>query len=720
MPKDSDQNLTGSFNAAARKTPAEAVLETVRATRRSLGFAKAIKEKDWTEATKLAAEGADPLQRSADALNALFSSDAPEAVVLAEKLDLAPLLGVEGIPYILAAQQGDLAKVEEGLQKGLNASVRSSMVYAALVKGHAAVADKVLEKLPAQEMEDNALFALLRHRPALYEAAGKSLKSPPDYIAHFYHASLAKDTDAMDLVLEKMIENRNKLPFFAHFMDDFDGSSGRAIHYADAVMKSGHLPAVLKFLDNFMNELALPRQTFISLACTLEHEQPGILKSLLEQMEPTAAEISFAVTKTVNNPETARFLMQQYPAETKAEPQGVLRALAQEKGDALQKAVEENGLALPAGDKEKAELLAATIHADNTEGEKWLLQQTGKTPEILSELQGNHNYKVIRRAVALGAETRFSNDKLFWKAVAENDRETVDAYPRNPPLSTETPWMVHNALRAAIKQEDFALLEDILKNANWDDDARKGVFGLCIGSAPAMQAAVDAGFAPPEKLDTNDTISIARGDGEKSLAWLAENAELDVAGDIATTALRSAVQHDASGMIEYLLAQGASLGDDATYLDYAIREMALEKPLDTLEKWVTRTEKREAPGLAEEIESGQPLFGGADSLAIKAAYADKFADIIKKAASEKTFDPALLVSTADAHGNTVLDILGAHGKLNDVFAVPALWKDGDAVGFIRDNSSKLYHDQCDFAGLKAAIDLLRLQGKGRNDRFKLK
>ena len=68
----------------------------------------------------------------------------------------------------------------------------------------------------------------------------------------------------------------------------------------------------------------------------------------------------------------------------------------------------------------------------------------------------------------------------------------------------------------------------------------------------------------------------------------------------------------------------------------------------------------------------------------------------------------------------MLDILGAHGRLNDVFAVPALWKEGDAVSFIRDNSSRLYHDQCDFAGLKAAIDLLRLQGKGRNDRFKLK
>lgn len=721
MPKDpKDDSLTSGFNKAAQKTPQEALLEAVRKTRNSLALTEAVKAQDWQEAARLADAGADPLLRSAQALNALFVSDAPEAVDLADKLDLAPALGLEGIPYIMAAQQGDLARVEEGLQKGLNKTTKSNMVFAALRKGRDAAADRVLQDLPVAEMEENALFALLLHRPALYETAAQN-KPPPDYIAHFYNACLLKDAAAMDLALQKMIDNKKSLPLFMFLGDDFDGGGfNRMLDYTDTVLKSNHLPAIGKYLDNFLDDMTPGRQTVISLACSLEEDQPGILKKVMEHVRPDEYQIRFAVTNTQNSPETARYFMQNHMAEVKHAPLGVLHALAQEKGDALQKAVEEEGLALPGADTVRAKLIAAAIHAGNAEGEAWLLQKCEMTPELLQELQGSHNYDVIRRAAEIGGEMRFKDDALFWKAAAENDRETIDAFPRQPALSTGTPWRVHAALREVIKRGDFDLLADILKNTDWEEKVKDDVFGICLGSAPAMQAALDAGFTPPEKLDTNETISIARGDGAKTLDWLAENAGIELGDDIAANALRSALQHNAPGMVEYLLANGAGFGKETSFFEYAVREMATEETLQTVEKWITRTETREAPELAADIAGGKPLFGGADSPAVQAAYANRFADIIRHAAKQKSFDPALLVSTADQYGNTVLDILGAHGRLNDVFAAPALWKDGDAVSFIRENSSPLYHDQCDFAGLKAAIDLLRLQDKGRQDRFKLK
>lgn len=278
MPKDDDKKMTGSFNKAAQKTPQEALLEAVRKTRSSLGLAEAVKTQDWQEAHKMLGEGADPMLRSAAALTALFSADAPEAVELCEKLDLKPKLGLDGIPYILAAQQGLLQKVEEGLQKGIDAPTRSSMLFAALDKGHAAVADKVLEFLPVDDMHENALFSILRHRPDTYDDTIKQRKFPPDYLAHFYNASLVKDAGAMDIALQKMIDNKKTLPLYAFYGDDFDGGGySRMLDYTETVMKSNHLPAVEKFLDNFTREITPGRQTVISLACSLEASQQARL-----------------------------------------------------------------------------------------------------------------------------------------------------------------------------------------------------------------------------------------------------------------------------------------------------------------------------------------------------------------------------------------------------------------------------------------------------------
>jgi hypothetical protein len=73
----------------------------------------------------------------------------------------------------------------------------------------------------------------------------------------------------------------------------------------------------------------------------------------------------------------------------------------------------------------------------------------------------------------------------------------------------------------------------------------------------------------------------------------------------------------------------------------------------------------------------------------------------------------------DAKGNTVLDILGAHGKLSDIL-VPELWKDRNAESFIKANTPPCYHAQCDFAGLTAGIAHIRLKERASGLKFKLK
>ena len=719
-PKD-DKALTGDFNKATDKPPEKAVLEAVTQARRSLALTQALKDKDWQEAAKLLDAGADPLKRGAAALKEVFEAKTPEAIALAEKMDIAPRTGLTGLPYLLAAQLGDLAKLEEGLQKDLDRETKSSMLFMALRNGQETAADRVLQDLAVEDMRENALFALLVHRPEIYETATAAQKHAPDYLGHFYNACMVDEEAAMEKALQKMVDNKKRLPLYIFFDDDFDGMAyNRMLEYTEAVMKTGNLPVIKKFLENFLDEMTPGKQPVISAACGLEKDQPGILKAVLETVKPNEYEVKFAVTSTVDNAATAKILMELYPEEVKKSPQGTLLALAQD-GDAAQQAVATGGVSFPEDDKARAAIVAAAIFAGNDKGEKWLLQQCDMTPGFLEALRDNHNYKVVKRGWELGGDIRAKDDALFWKAVANGDQTVIDAYPRKPLLSTETSWLALEAVRKTAEKGDMALLADILENADWSDaKLQERLFRDLLGNAPAMQAALEAGIPPIEELQVRDSLAIAKGDGGISLDWLDKNTDIDIEGETAEAALRSAVQKNAPGMIEYLLARGTSLGKDASFLSYAISENAEDEALTALEKWITRGETRAAPGLAKDIESGKPLFGGADSLAVQAAYADKFTDIIVKTAQEKSFDPALLVSTTDEYGNTLLDILGAHGRLNDVFAVPMLWKDSEAASFIHDNSSKLYHYQCDFAGLKAAIDLLRLHHKGRQDRFKLK
>jgi hypothetical protein len=185
--------------------------------------------------------------------------------------------------------------------------------------------------------------------------------------------------------------------------------------------------------------------------------------------------------------------------------------------------------------------------------------------------------------------------------------------------------------------------------------------------------------------------------------------------DLLVQALPLAVKDKSAPMAEYLLGRGVTL---AAAEDDIARTIAFhgDAPLlDMLEKWAAREQARPA-ALPADLSDKPALFGGADCPAIRAAYGDRFDEIM--AGADAAFDPQLLVATKDAHGNTVLDILGAHGRLNDVL-VAAVWKDRDAADFIRSQTPPRYHAQCDFDGLSARIRQAGLLARGKN-RFVLK
>lgn len=713
-------DLKGEFNeAAAPATAEDAILEAVARARRSIALVEAAKRQDWPEVEKLYAAGADLMRNDRAALKEIIKSDSPAAAAALAKMDLPLLPRIADYPYVTAAGNGNRAVVEKALDRGLSPETLSDMLFMALRGGRDEIAGLVLEKLDKKDIAENALFALLVHRPAVYDAVLAQKENAPDYLGHFYNACLLKDHAAMEKSLKLMEDNRAALPLYA-FIDDFfeDMGFNRRLDFIETVMKSGDFSVTAKFIKSFP-EIADGRQTILSVACYNEEQVPGLLKCVTDALQPSEQEVAFALAGTVRGAGAARFFMSAYPEQARATPRLVLKALAAvQEPDALKDAVEKEGYALPEAAAQQAQLLAAAIAAGNAQAEKWLLSKIPLSPAVVVALQGEGEYKVSKRVAELTGEMRFGDDVLFWKAVSENDRAVVDAYPRDEKLSTAAPWLVHSAVEKTIENGDMELLRDIFTRADWTNDSLARARDACLKSAEALETVAALGHAL-QKPDNADMISIAAGAGEKTLAFF-EGIGLGPSEEVLAQGLRIAVLKNAPGMMGYLLDRGVDMAREKDSILRAVEWQAEEPALQTLEKWITRAKDIPAPGLKDDIAAGKPLFGGPESLAIQAAYAGQFPKVLEEALAAGDFDPSVLASTRDHHGNSVLDILGAHGKLGEVLAAPSLWKNRDAVAFVRENAPEIYHGQCDFGALKAALDILRLQERGRQDRFRLK
>src|SRR3970282_1764403 len=100
------------------------------------------------------------------------------------------------------------------------------------------------------------------------------------------------------------------------------------------------------------------------------------------------------------------------------------------------------------------------------------------------------------------------------------------------------------------------------------------------------------------------------------------------------------------------------------------------------------------------------IFDGERPPAIQAAYADQFPLIVAKLSQSGDIGMLAekMTTLRDPFGNSLLDILGPHGRLNDIL-LPALWKDRDPCDVI----PPCYREQCNFGALKAGIDQLKLK-----------
>ena len=719
-----------AFNDAAEKkpepvtTPTAKVLAAIAKTRRHLALRDAALKQDWKQVEELAEAGGDPMHRSHAALDAILLHDTVVAQRLLVKLKIPSYYrSLSEAPFITAAKTGNLETIEDGIARKVSPEVASRALAVALFNKQETIADLLLRNLPVPDMTDKALFGLLINRPTLYDAAvaGRTeRKDLPDYIGHFYASAQLKNHDAMEKTFNLMLANKDKLPLYLMMPggDEFDGGGpyGDIMH---VLLQTEDIGIITRFAENF-DKSPFARTTMLHIAAHMAEDHPQLLQQLIEKIGTPATELRsvMAGLGSAGHVDAAKYFIENWPDVVKALPAPVLGVLARHAPVDFVKAVEEKGVPLPAGVKERAKLLSSAIMSEGREAETYLLAHTDLTPELLKELQGNHEYKVQKRAAELGGTLRFEKDNLFWSAVSSSDAAIIGAFPRDPAISTETTWKAGGALREVVKRGDMDLLKDIIAHADWTEDSRKQLVRAALKSQDALEVLAETGFLPAA-LEESDITEIAENGGAQTLAWL-ETKGICLTEKLAQEALRIAVHRNAAPMVEYLLAKGPDIEKGLTPLIAAIDNSAEEKTMAALEKWSTRGETCPAPAIAGEIAAGGDLFAGDDSTAVRAAYAGRFAEVMRKAAAKAGFVPEILSETKDKYGNTLLDILGAHGRLGEILEPAALWRTRDARAFIEQNTPALYHAQVDYNPLKAALDLIHLQENARNNRFKLK
>ncbi|MDF3025272.1 MAG: hypothetical protein K0R10_2633 [Alphaproteobacteria bacterium] len=716
---EDDFNKVAEDRAAWRKS----VLAAVDQARRNHGFAEAMANQDWPRAIDLHKAGADPRHSDSKALKALSAIDSVAAMQALAQIDVPGVSRLGDTPFLVAAKKGNLATLKYGVDSELPPETLSSALYLALDNKQEDAGDLLLEYLPYKDMTEAGLFALLRYRPALYEEALTARDNKADFFAHFYSACNVKDEAAMAVSLEKLDTYRHKLPPYlfspGEYFNDFMGPPPM-MELMVQVMETGKLDIIDRFIDAFPDSLPPPYLVMI-WATNLSQHLPDLLPHLAEKLQPEPVHLAGAMRNAGSGGDVAaaKFFIENYTAEARKNALPLLRALmAEPDAVAFINAVEEKLLPLPV-EKEAAQLYAAAITRDNNNALQYLLDKIPLTPEITKELQDSHDYAVQRHAVVeFGGDWHAKDDAVFWKGLEKNDAETTVLFPRDKKLSTASAWLVESTVKAVLARGDFAQLDDIIANADWTKDARERVFKTLLQSQAALDIAAKHSFLP-EALRTADMYDIAAHDGGGTLQWLADHG-VELTDKVAEEGLKIAVQRNAPGMIGYMFANDIGRPKDPRDIALALTSLAGEPALQAMEKWVTREELKPANGIAAEISAATAFFDGAESLAVRAAYANQFAPLMQKAAAQAGFDPAVLVSTKDAHGNSVLEILGAHGKLNDILDPASLWRDRDAVAFIKDNTPAMYHEQVDFSALKAQLDLLRLSERSRNDRFRLK
>jgi hypothetical protein len=717
------QNLRGGGGAPPRNPAASAaLLARIDQLQKTLELPEAVAAKDWTRAEKLLKEGADPGLRGGRALQALAASGALEAAKLARTLDDPPVNALVAMPLASAAEQGRRDTLDYLLAKAPAEGMLEIALAGALRGRQKDIADELYGQLRHAELGDATLVEMLLHRPELYAQATAARKTPPDYILHFIKACESKDIGAMNRAIDAMAAHRDSFgPSIEAHKQEFEIGMGHQ-EALTALLMTGDAPTMARYYATFPELCPTNLEGFMIFSLAVSPPESEVMRPIVDAFRPSPqlADWAFSYAAQTNRAQSLEYLARAYPELAKKNAKTVLAGLAARKTPEAFFTALQDGYELPVKNDEKAEILAEALTSGNTAAAAHVEAAMLPTLNAVLRLQAFHDVKVLKRAAELGGDWHFRDDVLFWRALETGDRATLAAVPSDAALSTAQLSQVTSALNAAIRRGDFDLVQTAMQRGNWTPAAREESFKACLAHPEALKA-FDFMRFPPRVLSPEDLAAVAGGaDGAATLTLLKTR------GFVAqpAAALQAAVEKNAPGMAEYLLARGADLAAAAPLLAGALEREAQAPMLALLGKWAARgrdlappadLDARIAAGPAETVFSG-PV-GETDSPAIAAAYAGRFSDVMKKAAAMGAdFDPSLFVAAKDSRGNTLLDILGAHGRLNDVLA-PEIWAGRDAKAFLEAHAAPCYLGQCDFAGLQAAIVQQRLKALPKTPRI---
>lgn len=700
--------------AAGRPQAAALLLAEMERIARNIDMADAALGKDWARVEKLAAAGADPTYRDMTALRAFAEDGDLAAALLAQKLATGPLAFMASLPLLTAAEEGRQATVDHILAQNPPDHIVSAALSAALRNDRAAIADQLYARLKGKDLDDEVLADMLIRRPEMYAEATKARKEPPDYIVHFMKACEAKDASAIYRALDAMQEHRATLrPNIERHKEEFEIGMG----HQEALMtlvQSGQVPAMARYFENFTDLCPTNLEMFMVIALAVSPTDVNPLQPIVDKFKPDekTADFAFTYAAQMRNIPALKYLAETFPALAQKNSKDLLGALAAQKTPEAFFGALKSGYAVPRKAVEKAELLAESLMSGNKDVTAHLESTVLFTPAAVVRMQAYHDLRVLRRAAEAIGDWHFRDDLIFWRALGQGDRETLAAFPQDKKISIADRFNVDEGLTLAIAHGDFDLLKMALDRAAWDAPAREHVFMRCL-AAPEALAAFDLAAFPVRPLTEHDLKALAAGTKAPETLAL-----LEAKGFTAppVDALKAAIENSNAPLAEYLLAKGADIIALAPALMETLDRHASREMTDVVGKWAARSRDIPAPDLAARLAAAkaEDLFQGPESLAITAAYAGKFPALMRRAGA---FDPALLASTKDAQGNSVLEILGAHGRVNDVLTTE-LWMERDPAAFLQQNLPPRYLPQCDLKGLTAAINQLRLKNRVNDKRLK--
>ena len=382
----------------------------------------------------------------------------------------------------------------------------------------------------------------------------------------------------------------------------------------------------------------------------------------------------------------------------------------------------EKGFPLPTDPMKQAELVEMTARLDVQPVLDDLLTLFGQNTDFQKSLQGFNNVKTLKAVAALSGDTGFRDNILFWRGASHLDREAILLFPKDRPLpvladKNETDYP-HDNIRVIFfvlaQKENMPLAEEIIARIGWTEDAVKAAFESSLTNINLTQRVI--------RLAEEKNISLSKELSPRAIATIclgADNTILDalekigflIPADLLSPALTTGTLIGKAKLLDAFMARANDMPEPLknTQILHAVT-YADPETICVLLRHTAREVKNDDLSIDFDLSAAKDtrvLFEGDQKIALRAAKAGKFEKIIEKL--PPNFDVTALVRSKDDFGNTLLDFLGAQGKLGSLLEQPTWWRNVDAADFLSRHTDQKYLKQCDFNMLQAALDRAALK-----------